>query len=338
MDKQRLVQTAQALVAEKKGILAADESGGTIKRRFDSINVESTEENRRNYREMLFRTAGVSDFISGVILFDETIRQEGADGTPLVKVLTDQGMIPGIKVDKGTVPLPSAPDELVTEGLDGLRDRLKEYFELGAGFTKWRAVINIADDTPTPYGLSANAHALARFASMSQEAGLVPIVEPEILRDGDHSIERCFEVTEETLREVFDQLAQQNVLLEGMLLKPSMVISGGSASLRAEPEDVAERTIECFKRVLPSSVPGVVFLSGGEPDNSVTANLNAINQKAAEFGAPWQLTFSFGRSLQGAPLAAWAGKAENTEAAALAFYTRARLTSAARQGTYVAED
>ena len=338
MDKQRLVKTAQALVADKKGILAADESGGTIKRRFESINVESTEKTRRDYREMLFRTAGVSDFISGVILFDETIRQEGADGTPLVKVLTDQGMIPGIKVDKGTIPLPEAPDELVTEGLDGLRGRLNEYVELGAGFTKWRAVINIADDTPTPYGLNANAHSLARFAALSQEAGLVPIVEPEILRDGDHSIERCFEITEETLREVFDQLAQQKVLLEGMLLKPSMVISGGSAAQRADPDEVAERTIECFKRVLPASVPGVVFLSGGEPDNSVTANLNAINQKTTELGTPWQLTFSFGRSLQGDPLSAWAGKAENTEAAALAFYTRARLTSAARQGKYVPED
>ena len=338
MDKQRLVKTAQALVADKKGILAADESGGTIKRRFESINVESTEKTRRDYREMLFRTAGVSDFISGVILFDETIRQEGADGTPLVKVLTDQGMIPGIKVDKGTIPLPEAPDELVTEGLDGLRGRLNEYVVLGAGFTKWRAVINIADDTPTPYGLNANAHSLARFAALSQEAGLVPIVEPEILRDGDHSIERCFEITEEILREVFDQLAQQKVLLEGMLLKPSMVISGGSAAQRADPDEVAERTIECFKRVLPASVPGVVFLSGGEPDNSVTANLNAINQKTTELGTPWQLTFSFGRSLQGAPLSAWAGKAENTEAAALAFYTRARLTSAARQGKYVPED
>ena len=236
------------------------------------------------------------------------------------------------------MPLPSATEELVTEGLDGLRDRLKEYFELGAGFTKWRAVISIADDTPSPYCLSTNAHALARFAAMSQEAGLVPIVEPEILRDGDHSIERCFEVTEETLREVFDQLAQQNVLLEGMLLKPSMVISGGSAAQRADPEEVAERTIDCFKRVLPASVPGVVFLSGGEPDGSVTANLNALNQRAAKVDAPWELSFSFGRSLQGAPLAAWAGKAENTEAAALAFYTRARLTSAARQGAYVPED
>ena len=338
MDNQRLVQTAQALVAEGKGILAADESGGTIKRRFDSINVESTEENRRNYREMLFRTAGVSEFISGVILFDETIRQNGADGTRMVKVLSDQGIIPGIKVDTGTVPLPEAPDELVTEGLDGLRNRLKEYEELGAGFTKWRAVISISENTPTSYGLNANAHALARFAALSQEAGLVPIVEPEVLRDGDHDIDRCFEVTEETLREVFDQLAQQKVFLEGMLLKPSMVISGGSAAHRADPEEVAERTIECFKRALPASVPGVVFLSGGEPDNSVTSNLNALNQRAAGARAPWELSFSFGRSLQGAPLAAWAGKAENTEAAALAFYTRARLTGAARKGEYVPED
>ena len=332
MDNQRLVQTAQALVAKGKGILAADESSGTIKRRFDTINVESTEENRRNYREMLFRTAGVEEFLSGVILFDETIRQDAADGTPMVKVLSDQGIIPGIKVDKGTIPLPEAPNELVTEGLDGLRDRLKEYNELGAGFTKWRAVFSISDETPTSYGLAANAHSLARFAALSQEAGLVPIVEPEVLRDGDHSIDKCFEVTEETLHEVFAQLAQQKVLLEGMLLKPSMVISGGSAAKRANPEEVAQRTIECFKRTLPASVPGVVFLSGGEPDDSVTANLNSLNKQAEDARAPWELSFSFGRSLQGAPLTAWAGKAENTEAAALAFYTRAKLTGEARRG------
>ena len=332
MDNQRLVQTAQALVAKGKGILAADESSGTIKRRFDTINVESTEENRRNYREMLFRTAGVDEFLSGVILFDETIRQDAADGTPMVKVLSDQGIIPGIKVDKGTIPLPEAPDELVTEGLDGLRDRLKEYNELGAGFTKWRAVISINDVTPSPYCLSTNAHALARFAALSQEAGLVPIVEPEVLRDGSHDIDRCYEVTEETLREVFSQLTQQKVLLEGMLLKPSMVISGGSAVKRAGAEEVAEKTIECFKRSLPASVPGVVFLSGGEPDDSVTENLNALNQGADGLGAPWELSFSFGRSLQGEPLKTWAGKAENTESAALAFYTRAKLTGVARRG------
>ena len=336
MDEQRLIQTARALVAKGKGILAADESSGTIKRRFDTINVESTEENRRNYREMLFRTAGVNEFLSGVILFDETIRQSGADGTRLVKVLADQGIIPGIKVDTGTVSLPEAPDELVTEGLDGLRSRLNEYEKLGAGFTKWRAVISIKEDPPSSYCLSTNAHALARFAALSQEAGLVPIVEPEVLRDGGHDIERCYEVTEETLREVFSQLAKQKVLLEGMLLKPSMVISGGSAVKRAEAEEVAEKTIECFKRSLPASVPGVVFLSGGEPDDSVTENLNALNQGADRLGAPWELSFSFGRSLQGEPLKTWAGKAENIEAAATAFYTRARLTGAARRGEYTA--
>ena len=329
---QELRDNAQALVAPGKGILAADESTGTIKKRFDSINAKSTEETRLNYREMLFRTEGAAEFISGVILFDETIRQDAADGTSMVKILSDRGIIPGIKVDKGTVPLPEAQDELVTEGLDGLRDRLKEYNDLGAGFTKWRAVISISDNTPTSYGLAANAHALARFAALSQEAGLVPIVEPEVLRDGDHDIDRCFEVTEETLREVFDQLAQQKVLLEGMLLKPSMVISGGLSAKRADPDEVAERTIECFKRTLPASVPGVVFLSGGEPDDSVTANLNALNKQAAAAKAPWELSFSFGRSLQGAPLTAWAGKAENTEAAALAFYTRAKLTAEARKG------
>ena len=335
MNKQQLVDTAQALVAKTKGILAADESGGTIKRRFDSINVESTEENRRNYREMLFRTAGASEYISGVILFDETIRQNGADGTPMVKVLEDQGIIPGIKVDKGTQALPGAPDELVTEGLDGLRDRLKEYYELGARFTKWRAVISIGDGIPSGYCVAANAHALARYAALSQEAGLVPIVEPEVLRDGDHSIDDCFQASEFTLHEVYRQLVQQKVFLEGTLLKPSMIISGGSAANRAKPEEIAEQTIDCFKRSVPAAVTGVVFLSGGEADDSVTSNLNAINQRAAEVGAPWELSFSFGRSLQGEPLKAWAGKSENLELATDAFYNRARLTSTARQGKYV---
>ena len=338
MDKQQLVDTAQALVAKTKGILAADESGGTIKRRFDSINVESTEENRRNYREMLFRTAGASDYISGVILFDETIRQNGADGTPLVKVLENQGIIPGIKVDNGTQALPGAPDELVTEGLDGLRDRLREYAELGARFTKWRAVISIGDEIPSSYCIAANAHALARFAALSQEAGLVPIVEPEVLRDGDHSIDDCFDASELTLHEVYRQLVQQKVLLEGTLLKPSMIITGGSAADRAKPDEVAEKTIDCFKRSVPAAVTGVVFLSGGEPDDSVTSNLNAINQRVAEVGAPWELSFSFGRSLQGEPLKAWAGKSENLELATNALYNRARLTSSARQGKYVPEN
>ena len=335
MDVQKLNTTAQALVALDKGILAADESGGTIKRRFDAISVESTEESRRNYRELLFRTEGASEYISGIILFDETIRQNGADGTPLVNVLLDQSIIPGIKVDKGTQPLPEAPTELVTEGLDGLRDRLKEYAEMGARFTKWRGVITIGDGIPTPYCIETNAHALARFAALSQEAGLVPIVEPEVLMDGDHSIDRCFEVNDATLREVFAQLARQNVVLEGCILKPSMVLSGSTAANRAGPEEVAEKTIACFKRVVPAAVPGVVFLSGGQTDEEATINLNAINQRAAVVGAPWELSFSFGRGLQAAPLKAWSGQAENVERAKQAFYHRAKLTSAARQGIYV---
>ena len=335
MDVQKLITTAQAIVAPGKGILAADESGGTIKRRFDTINVDSTEENRRNYRELLFRTEGASDYISGIILFDETLRQDGADGTPLVKVLTDQGIIPGIKVDKGTQPLPEAPTELVTEGLDGLRDRLKEYAELGARFTKWRGVITIGDGIPTPYCIETNAHALARYAALSQEAGLVPIVEPEVLMDGDHSIDRCAEVNEATLREVFAQLARQNVVLEGTLLKPSMVLSGSKAANRAGPEEVAEKTVTCFTRAVPAAVPGVVFLSGGQTDEEATINLNAINQRAAVGGAPWQLSFSFGRGLQAAPLKAWSGQTDNVERAKQAFCHRAKLTSAARRGAYV---
>ena len=335
MDVQKLIATAQAIVAPGKGILAADESGGTIKRRFDTINVESTEENRRNYRELLFRTEGASKYISGIILFDETIRQDGADGTSLVKVLTDQGIIPGIKGDKGTQPLPEAPTELVTEGLDGLRDRLKEYAELGARFTKWRGVITIGDGIPTPYCIETNAHALARFAALSQEAGLVPIVEPEVLMDGDHSIDRCFEVNEATLREVFAQLARQSVVLEGSLLKPSMVLSGNKAANRAGPEEVAEKTVACFKQAVPAALPGIVFLSGGQTDEEATINLNAINQRAAVVGAPWQLSFSFGRGLQAAPLKAWSGQVDNVDRAKQAFYHRAKLTGAARQGTYV---
>lgn len=335
MDSQKLIDTAQALVVKSKGILAADESGGTIKRRFDSINVESTEDNRRDYREMLFRTEGVSDYISGVILFDETIKQNGADGTPIVKVLLDRGIIPGIKVDKGTQALPSSPSELVTEGLDGLRARLEEYASLGAGFTKWRGVITIGEGIPTPYCIEANAHALARFAALSQEAGLVPIVEPEVLMDGDHSIDQCFEANEATLKEVFANLSRQGVMLEGALLKPSMVLSGNKATNRANPEEVAAKTIECFRRSVPAALPGIVFLSGGQSDEEATANLNAINERANEFGAPWALSFSYGRGLQAAPLKAWSGQSSNVEQAKEAFYNRAKLTSAARDGVYV---
>ena len=335
MDSQKLIDTAQALVVKSKGILAADESGGTIKRRFDSINVESTEDNRRDYREMLFRTEGVSDYISGVILFDETIKQNGADGTPIVKILLDRGIIPGIKVDKGTQALPSSPSELVTEGLDGLRARLEEYASLGAGFTKWRGVITIGEGIPTPYCIEANAHALARFAALSQEAGLVPIVEPEVLMDGDHSIDQCFEANEATLKEVFAHLSRQGVMLEGALLKPSMVLSGNKATNRANPEEVAAKTIECFRRSVPAALPGIVFLSGGQSDEEATANLNAINERANEFGAPWALSFSYGRGLQAAPLKAWSGQSSNVEQAKEAFYNRAKLTSAARDGVYV---
>ncbi|MDP6494015.1 MAG: fructose-bisphosphate aldolase class I [Dehalococcoidia bacterium] len=335
MDVQKLKDTAQALVAPGKGILAADESGGTIKRRFDSINVDPTEDNRRNYRELLFRTEGASEYISGIILFDETIRQNGADGTPLVKVLVGQGIIPGIKVDKGTQPIPGSPSELMTEGLDGLLARLQEYAELGARFAKWRGVITIGDGIPTDRCMEINAHALARYAALSQEAGLVPIVEPEVLLDGDHTIDRCFETSEATLKETFAQLVRQGVAIDGILLKPSMVTSGNTSVDRASSEEVAEKTIDCFKRSIPDSLPGVVFLSGGQGDEEATVNLNAINQRAATVGTPWQLSFSFGRGLQAAPLKAWSGQAANVEKAKQAFYHRAKLTSAARQGTYI---
>jgi fructose-bisphosphate aldolase class I len=337
VDIQQLASTAQALVAPGKGILAADESGGTIKRRFDSINAESTEESRRNYRELLFRTGGVAKHISGVILFDETVRQNGADGTPMVKVLADQGIIPGIKVDAGVGALSGAVGETVTEGLDGLRARLAEYYSLGARFTKWRGVITIGPDIPSAYCIEVNAHALARFAALSQEAGLVPVVEPEVLMDGDHSIDRCYQVTEDTLREVFRQLGSQRVLLEGILLKPNMVLSGASTADRAGAKEVAEKTIACFKRTVPAAVPGIVFLSGGQSDDEATTNLDAINRRAAEVGAPWQLSFSYGRGLQSAPLKAWGGLDANAKQAQRAFSHRAEVTSAARQGSYTVE-
>jgi fructose-bisphosphate aldolase class I len=332
---EELASVARALVAPAKGILAADESSGTIKRRFDAIGVESTEENRRDYRELLFRTKGVSEFISGVILYDETIRQMGADGTPLVKVLADQLIIPGIKVDIGAKDLAGAPGELVTEGLDGLRERFAEYRQLGAKFSKWRAVITIGDAIPTPYCIDVNAHALARYAALSQEAGIVPIVEPEVLMDGGHSAERCFEVTRATLREVFRQLAEQRVSLEGMLLKPNMVLSGSTAADRVPAAEVGRLTVTCFREIVPAAVPGIVFLSGGQPDDEATLNLHEVNRFAAETGgAPWQLSFSFGRGLQAAPQKAWSGKRDNVAAAQQAFYHRARVSSAAREGRY----
>ena len=326
--------TARELVAPAKGILAADESTGTIARRLDSIGVENTEENRRDYREMLFRTAGANEYVSGVILYDETLRQNAADGTPLVEVLTAQGIIPGIKVDTGAKALPGAEGELVTEGLDGLRERLAEYSKLGARFAKWRAVITIDDSLPSNYCIEANAHALARYAALSQDAGLVPIVEPECLIDGDHSIERDQEVTEATLREVYAQLGRQRVNLEGTLLKPNMVTSGSTNPNRVGSEEVALRTVEAFMRTVPAAVPGIVFLSGGQSDDEATVNLNEIAKRGATAGAPWQLSFSYGRGLQAAPLKTWGGLADNREAAQLAYLHRARLTSAARQGIY----
>ena len=337
MDEQRLIETANAIVAEGKGILAADESSPTIKRRFDSIGVESTEANRRDYRELLFRTEGAEQFISGVILFDETIRQQGADGTLLVEVLKARGIIPGIKVDKGAKPLAGAEGETVTEGLDGLADRLNEYATLGARFTKWRAVIAIGNDIPSAYCIDVNAHALARFAALSQEAGLVPLVEPEVLMDGDHDIDRCHEATTSALRAVYSELASQRVSLPGTLLKPNMVLSGKSAAHRAGPAAVAEATVDCLLETVPGTVPGILFLSGGQGDEEATENLDAINRRAASVRAPWELSFSYGRGLQAAPLKAWGGKGANHATAQQAFLDRARVTSAARCGAYSPE-
>jgi fructose-bisphosphate aldolase, class I len=334
MDFRRLEETAAAIVAEGKGILAADESDGTIKKRFDSIGVESTEETRRAYRDLLFTTEGVEDYISGVILFDETIRQSSADGTSFPKLLESKGVIPGIKVDKGAKPLALAEGETVTEGLDGLGARLDEYRELGARFTKWRAVITIGKTIPSEYCVWTNAHALARYAALSQEAGLVPIVEPEVLMDGDHTIERSFEVTSRTLHAVFTELRDQRVHPEGMLLKPNMVLSGYECPEQASHDEVAAETVRCFKRHVPAAVPGIVFLSGGQSDEDATANLNAMNALGEH---PWQLSFSYGRALQAPALKAWAGKEENVEAAQRAYYHRAKMNSAARTGMYAPE-
>ena len=329
-----LAQTARALVAPGKGILAADESTNTIKKRFEAIGVDNTEDNRRAYRELLFRTPRIAEYISGVILYDETIRQKAADGTPLVKILKDQGIHPGIKVDLGAKPLPFCPGETVTEGLDGLRERLAEYKALGAVFSKWRAVITIGEEIPSDTCIRVNAHALARYAALSQEAGIVPIVEPEVLMDGDHTIERCNEVTIKTLRTVFIQLAAQRVRPEGILLKPNMVLSGKEASHRAAADEVARYTVDCFRQTVPALVPGIVFLSGGQSDDEATVNLDAINRYAAKVRAPWQLSFSYGRGLQAAPQKAWSGKPANVTAAQRAFEHRAKLTSAAQRGTY----
>jgi fructose-bisphosphate aldolase, class I len=335
MAEEKLETIARALVAPTKGILAADESTGTIEKRLKSIEVESTEEKRRSYREMLFTTPGLGDHISGVILFDETIRQSTKDGTPFTTVIEDAGVIPGIKVDKGAKALAGAEGETVTEGLDGLRERLAEYVELGAKFTKWRAVISIdGEKVPSAYCIHVNSHALARFAALSQEAGLVPIVEPEVLMDGSHTLERCYEVTEATLEAVFNELFSQRVVYEGMLLKPNMVVSGKDCAEQAPPEEVAKATIRCFLGVVPAAVPGIVFLSGGQGDEEATANLNAMNALGE---VPWQLSFSYGRALQAPSLKAWKGEEANVQAGQDALAHRARMNGAARDGSYTPE-
>jgi fructose-bisphosphate aldolase class I len=330
-----LNQTARELVAPGKGILAADESSGTIKKRFDSIGCESTEDRRRAYREMLFTTEGAGQYVSGVILFDETIRQSASDGRALPKILESQGVIPGIKVDKGTTKLSKSPDELVTEGLDGLRDRLVEYRGLGARFAKWRAVITIGAHIPSRLCLDVNAHALARYAALCQAEGIVPIVEPEVLMDGDHSLERCYQVTCDTLHRVFDALYDQRVEFDGMLLKPNMVIPGkGHSSYPVAAETVADATLSCFRMTVPAAVPGIVFLSGGQGDEEATANLNAMNAKGPH---PWQLSFSYGRALQAPSLKAWKGDDANISAGQAAYLHRAHMNSLARTGAYNAD-
>jgi fructose-bisphosphate aldolase class I len=329
-----LESVARNLVAPGKGILAADESTPTIEKRFKSIGVASTEENRRAYRDILFTTAGVGEFISGVILFDETIRQKTRDGRTFVKALEQQGIIPGIKVDKGAKPMANFPGEKVTEGLDGLRDRLTEYRQLGARFAKWRAVISISDKVPTRRCIETNAELLARYAALSQEADIVPIVEPEVLMDGTHTIERYFEVTQQTLESVFHALYEHRVSLEGMLLKPNMVLSGKDCPEQASVQEVAEATVRCLKRVVPAAVPGVVFLSGGQTDLQATEHLNAMNRLDQ---VPWQLSFSYGRALQAPVLKAWKGEPANVADAQRAFHHRALCNSKARFGKYTAE-
>ncbi len=331
MNLAELNRVAEAMVAPGRGILAADESSGTIKKRFDAIGAESTADNRRDYRELLFRTDAMSKYISGVILYDETIRQNAKDGTPLVKVIEKTGALPGIKVDKGTKPLPFCPNEVITEGLDGLRERLVEYRGLGAKFAKWRAVIDIGADIPSYAAIMTNAHALARYAALCQDEDIVPIVEPEVLMDGDHDADRCYAVTEWVLKTVFEQLYDQRVALEGMVLKPNMVISGKKAKQRAGVEEVAEKTVRVLKARVPAAVPGIAFLSGGQSDEEATAHLDAMNKIG---GLPWSLTFSYGRALQAAPQKTWAGKNENVAAAQRAFAHRAMMNGLAALGQW----
>src|ERR1700756_2731578 len=335
MNLAELNKVAEAMVAPGRGILAADESSGTIKKRFDAIGVESTAESRRDYRELLFRSSeAMSKYISGVILYDETIHQNAKDGTPLVKVIENAGAIPGIKVDKGTKPLPFAPGELITEGLDGLRERLVEYRGLGARFAKWRAVIDIGPGIPSYAAIMTNAHALARYAALCQDESIVPIVEPEVLMDGDHDIDRCVEVTSWVLKETFQELFYNRVALEGMVLKPNMAVPGKKSSKRASVHEVAEKTVRMLKACVPAAVPGIAFLSGGQSDEEATAHLDAINRCGP---LPWRVTFSYGRALQAAPQKTWSGKAENTAAAQRAFNHRAMMNGLATLGQWKAD-
>ena len=332
MSTQRLEQTAHVLVAGGKGILAADETVPTLTKRFSALKIESTADSRRAYREMFFTTPGAAEFISGVILQDETIRQKSALGIPLPEVLTKQEIIPGIKVDRGAKQLAGSPDETITEGLDGLRERLKEYHDLGARFAKWRAVIRIAEQLPSSTCVGANAQALGRYAALCQEAGLVPIVEPEVLMDGTHTIERCEEVTSAVLQAVFNALYDHHIILEQMLLKPNMVIAGKSCPKQASINEVATATLRCLRRHVPAAVPGIVFLSGGQSDIVATRHLNAIN--TIEIPRPWKVSFSYGRALQDAAMQVWHGKAEQVKAGQQAFYHRAKCNSAAALGKY----
>ena len=331
MDLAALNKVANALVAPGRGILAADESGATIKKRFEAIGVESTENSRRDYRELLFRSAKMADRISGVILYDETLRQAAKDGTPLSKVIEQAGSIPGIKVDKGTKPLPFSPGEVITEGLDGLRERLIEYRGLGAKFCKWRAVLDIGPGIPSFNCVNANAQALARYATLCQEEGLVPIVEPEVLMDGDHDIDRCSEVTEFVLKVVYQELYHARVKLEGTVLKPNMIVPGKKCPKRASVGEVAEKTLKVLKNCVPPAVPGIAFLSGGQSDVEATAHLDAMNRIG---DTPWRLSFSYGRALQAAPQKAWSGKAENVTAAQTAFSHRAEMNGLASLGKW----
>ena len=333
MNAEQLQETAQAMVAPGKGILAADESAPTIEKRLKSIGVESTEENRRSYRQLLLTTPGLADHISGVILFDETLRQSATDGTPFVEVLTKQGILAGIKVDTGAKELAGSPGEKVTEGLEGLPERLAEYRELGARFAKWRGVIAIGKDLPTDDCVGANAKALAQYAILCQDEGLVPIVEPEVLMDGDHDIHRCEEVTSGVLQQTFEQLEELGVLLEGVILKPNMVLPGTECTTPATVAEIAEITLECFQKTVPSAVPGICFLSGGQSPEEATTNLNAMNTMGPQ---SWELSFSYGRALQAPVLKAWGGSSENAGAAQLALAERARYNGAARDGTYSA--